>query len=91
MRTIDEAANEFCEKRRFNSKGYPPKEWFKAGVEFAQRWIPVEEELPQFLGNPFLILVKSKCDEIHLVYIEDDSDLIDIANDFTHWRPIEIN
>ena len=47
MRTIEEAANEFAIK-------YAPVLWeeqcisyFKAGVEFAQRWIPVEEELPE--------------------------------------------
>ena len=47
MKTIEEAAKEFCEIRRKISTGYPPKEWFKAGVEFAQRWISVDEGLPE--------------------------------------------
>ena len=50
---IDKAAKEFCEERRLNSRGYPPKEWFKAGVEFAcksqlqkENWTLISEKLP---------------------------------------------
>ena len=32
---IEEAAESFCKKRRLDSTGYPPKAWFKAGVDFA--------------------------------------------------------
>lgn len=43
MKTIDEAAIEYVQ----NSDGFIAKDVsFKAGVEFAQRWILVEEELP---------------------------------------------
>ena len=49
MKTTEEAAKEYS--RRVS----PQSDWtarnaeisFKAGVEFAQRWIPVEEELPE--------------------------------------------
>ena len=42
METIEEAAKEFSEKSVW---ACPIS--FKAGVEFAQRWISVEDELPQ--------------------------------------------
>ena len=42
MKTIEEVAKEFSEKSVW---ACPIS--FKAGVEFAQRWIPVEEELPK--------------------------------------------
>lgn len=51
---IEKAAERFTEERRYKSTGYPPKEWFKAGAEFADKhwqektkWIPVEERLPE--------------------------------------------
>ena len=63
------------------------KEMFKLGVEFAQRWIPIEEELPE--KNIDILL---KCDN--------DTTVIGFLNEykvfqtdrpktqFTHWRPI---
>ena len=44
MKTIKQTCTEFCKK--LNSV-YDEKQVFKAGVEFAQRWIPIEEELPE--------------------------------------------
>ena len=44
MKTIEKTCTEFCKK--LNSV-YDEKQVFKAGVEFAQRWIPIEEELPE--------------------------------------------
>jgi len=48
MKTMDEKAKEYGA-----AMGNPEKpinatyDGFKAGVEFAQRWIPIEEELPE--------------------------------------------
>jgi len=42
MKTIKEAANE-----AFNDISLGVDYLFEEGVEFAQRWIPVEEELPE--------------------------------------------
>ena len=48
MKTIEEAAKDFNDS---HVNGHHPQKLvsdiFKAGVQFAQRWIPVEEELPE--------------------------------------------
>ena len=48
MKTIEEAAKDFNDS---HVNGHHPQKWvsdiFKAGAEFAQRWIPVDEELPE--------------------------------------------
>ena len=89
MKTIEEATKDFLEYRRGICTGYPPKEWFKAGVEFAQRWIPVEEELPNEME---CVLLKSE----YLGSINYDVGFL-MRGKFktkngkpTHWRPIEL-
>ena len=60
MKTIEEAAKEY------GRKVSPQSDWtarnaeisFKAGAEFAQRWIPVEEELPE-VYSPVLAVIKT--------------------------------
>ena len=49
MKTLNDGIIEFLKsgQGRDINGGYLPNEWFKAGVEFAQRWTPVEEELPE--------------------------------------------
>ena len=49
MKTIEEAAQEFGEKPAFVEKGIEIQTMagFISGAKFAQRWIPVEEELPK--------------------------------------------
>ena len=59
---------------------------FRAGVEFAQRWIPIEEELPKD-GVQVLIKFESYGDINFEV-----SEFINgkcIANNPTHWRLID--
>lgn len=49
---IDEAANLFAEQRRLDSRGYPPKVWFKAGVQFALNEIqPLMVEFVDFCSS----------------------------------------
>lgn len=62
---------------------------FKAGSQFAQRWIPVEEEFPSDL---FDVLVKSEDDSFTVGYRFQDKWVLDINIDLkiTHWRPIEL-
>ena len=62
---------------------------FKAGVEFAQRWISVEDELPEtiydekiFLKYP--ILVKNIDGALQVLNTFSD------ISTYTHWRPIEL-
>ena len=64
------------------------KEGFLAGVQFAQRWIPVDEELPKYFGETFSIIVKDKWNQPTVVTVEEQSDINDILDHFTHWSPI---
>lgn len=88
MKTIEEGCVEFCEK--LNSV-YDEKQVFKAGVEYAQKWIDVKDELPN-IGNVVLLKFDDDYTQIS-TGIYNGSEFID---DFgfneekcTHWRPIE--
>lgn len=67
---------------------------FRAGVQFAQRWIPVTEELPEIdlFGMSKEVLTKAgdkysvKCYD-YVLGIWSGSPHITV----THWRPIELN
>jgi len=64
---------------------------FRAGAEFAQRWIPVDEELPI---DRKLCIVKD-CNNEYRIMIGEH--IINWTYPFiekgyiTHWRPIEFN
>lgn len=60
---------------------------FKAGVEFAQRWIPVEEELPP-IGVE--VIVKERFNEYEIYVFNSTRDRLIKCQDncITHWRPI---
>ena len=64
---------------------------FTKGVEFSQRWIQVEEELPD---NFTSVLVRdNECSPIRSTAIYLDGvfhpDFVLTHNQVTHWRPIE--
>ena len=82
MLKINEAAKEFSEKSVW---ACPIS--FNAGVEFAQRWISVENELPS-IGDH--ILIKLKRDKLKIWRIFNEDDRILVSNYATHWRPIEL-
>ena len=48
MKTIEEAAIDYALSREDNDYTIETEMAFEAGVEFAQRWIPVQEELPEY-------------------------------------------
>ena len=97
MRTIEEAAKEFRHDELINPT--LSQLAFKAGVEFAQRWISVEEELPpvgelvqveycEFVGDKSI-----KYD--HDMVIEPEKDIKffsmeQCAVKVIGWRPIEL-
>ena len=103
MKTIKEAANEYS--RRVS----PQSDWtarnaeisFKAGVEFAQRWIPVEEELPE-IGEKVQVkllieIIGHKTTDIdhdRLILKDGKTWMFDVEQmagiAVTHWRPIEL-
>lgn len=90
MKTIEEAAKDFNDS---HVNGHHPQKWvsdiFKAGAEFAQRWISVDEELPTELEN---VLFKSEYEgevlyEVGFLF----SGKFYVKNKMpTHWRPIEL-
>lgn len=106
MKTIEEAANE-CANTYVKGyrDSYPANEGdfidvFEAGVEFAQRWIPVEEELPE-VGR--IVLVKTKINKVTTceMYIPKDylgnilgekewAASYNFKQAITHWRPIDL-
>ena len=92
---IEKAIERFTEERRHKSTDYPPKEWFKAGAEFADkhwqektRWVPVEERLPKPLpfedvgeiANGDLLLVK------HIGYGSIEFGVLREANNVKYWE-----
>lgn len=95
MKTINEAAKKYAEPRSsaeiFRRSHIAD---FMAGVEFAQRWIPVEEELP---NKEIQVLYKNSIGEIgtafysqvyqNTYWIGNNGKL---KNKITHWRPIEL-
>jgi hypothetical protein len=102
MKTIKEAAREYADNRPYllhepeKVKYYTS---FMAGVEFAQKWISVEDELPEAgYGGEVSDTVLIKDDFKHVgtgrYWIEDKQWIQDVPNKYyatvTHWRRIEI-
>ena len=82
--------NDTSELERLKAKYY---DGFKAGAEFAQRWISVEDELPEYHGIDFYVLMKNErldSDDINLGLIEGIDDVENVYQYATHWRPIEL-
>jgi hypothetical protein len=83
-------ADRICEKQRDNCK-IAYQQFADNYVEFAQRWISVDEELPE-IGQ--LVLVKNKSDDISTARrgrVKFVIDFFDMRSDeITHWRCIEL-
>ena len=102
MKTIEEAAKNYAISRhvdlvelKFVGKY---QQAFKAGIDFAQRWIPVEEELPEMCEQVLVkMLIK---DTIHyrcasIFYCENGVKLWSASGHFypcrnTWWRLINL-
>jgi hypothetical protein len=102
MKTIEEAAKKYCncnDIRNCNNCGIPQNEcWskikydaFKAGVEFAQQWISVDDELPVHRQR---VLMKTKRFEYAAAGVYDYATFRDHDNNIVYdvecWRPIEL-
>ena len=85
MKTIEEAQDEHSLYK--DGDGFS----FRAGVEFAQQWISIEEELPEVKQYDYQVLTKSIYG-YELLDIDTDSDVEGTIslNYITHWRPIEL-
>lgn len=107
MKTIEEASLEnskahYCEA--FSEELHKEADMdFRKGIEFAQRWISVEEELPfnEDGDDSIKCLVKSNYDGIvvrpynqyHKCWDQEDGDDYysdAIGGKITHWRKIEL-
>ena len=106
MRTIEQASVEYSKEQydhdpimRFQCETH-----FEAGIEFAQRWISVEEELPP-IGEMVLTKMEKRHGDTWVQHyystatrLENqgewqDVNWVDHSMSFghiTHWRPIEL-
>lgn len=93
MKTIEEAARDYALSREDNDYTIETEMAFEAGVEFAQRWTPVEEELPP-LGVPVICKYSMFGKEYHWTgtfYTEERiMHFIKKHLQITHWRLIEL-
>lgn len=94
MKTIEVAANEWEKKLEDAHVIFLGKDiinTFKEAVAFAQRWISVEDELPEHRQR---VLFKSERFEYAGAGVYDYATFRDHDNnivfDVTHWRPIEL-
>jgi hypothetical protein len=85
MKNIEDAAHEYADDKNMNIAGSRVIETFKAGVEFAQQWIPLDEE-PEFEK---WIIVKND-NAYAAAKISAEIDVKFLKSNFTHWRPIEL-
>ena len=101
MKTIKEAAHEYFRAAQLGFENPGSENGFKAGVKFAQRWISVEDELPEVKNHGFsdLVLTKNSYGNIMLERYDSESKQFngiryDCINNndgqVTHWRPIEL-
>lgn len=100
MKTVEQAAQE---SRQFDDGLFPnwsdANIWdgaFKAGVEFAQSWIDVNEELPERIlpESDYSAEVLTKTDKGYFWleqfdYVEGNWTCSLKYGKVTHWRPIE--
>ncbi len=60
---------------------------FIAGAQFAQRWISVEESLPE---TGISVLIKVKSNHVGMACIRYGTWDCKFPNTVTHWRPITV-
>ena len=91
MKTIEEAAKDYSKSKSSAEVFRCAHETdFKAGVEFAQRWISVEDELPE-IGDEIIVKLKEHPLKKYQAWsIECRRDIEIIPVFATHWRPIEL-
>lgn len=90
MKTIEQAAEEHVTNNQSArlSNAMTRKD-FKAGVEFAQRWIPIEDYDQTISDEPFI--VKNDNKEMMIFVIDDNESLNEFNNGYwKYYRPIEL-
>ena len=100
MRTVELSAIEYAQSIDDNNYTIETESAFIAGVQFAQRWIPIEEELPQHRIAVFVKMIDRNIpilatlntnDMCWYFYDYSDNEWYGFASvkKITHWRPIE--
>ena len=101
MKTIEEASVEYSKEQydhdpimRFQCETH-----FEAGIEFAQRWIPIERDneglvkystMDEMESNvPFITRLTNDEEFLYDIWYEFGADL-DLDKFYTHWRPIDL-
>ena len=94
MKTIEEAAREYAKKTDKANAEWVAED-FTEGVKYAQRWIRVEDELPE-LGETVLVkegdkvaiaeFTLTKHREPHQYFLVKST----VTMGISHWRPIEL-
>jgi len=100
MKTIEEASLENSKNHyimAFSEELHKDADMdFRAGVEFAQRWYSVEEELPE---TEMGVIVRREAYSVYSAISRFNKSLLKIYKPglykygsfyFTHWRPIEL-
>ena len=85
MKTIEEASKDYSESFEDNDYTIETESAFTAGVEFAQSWIDIKEEIPT-IGE--WVTCKNN-DSYQTMRIRDEFGLKIMKINFTHWRPLE--
>jgi hypothetical protein len=91
MKTIEQAAKEYVDNNGWWKRDDQPltyqehQETFKKGVEFAQRWISVEDELPE---SGKTVLIQDKNSYVGLACRRYGDWDYKYKKMITHWRPI---
>lgn len=91
MKTIDDAKFEYLDNADLSCDIIEQNmNAFDAGVKFAQRWIPTNEEKPKFEGKEFAIIgIHPYSPYPLMISVESQEDIDNFVSDWTHWRPVE--
>ena len=96
MKSIEEAAREQAAiKVRTDREYIQAKQDFKAGVEFAQKWVNINKESPQYYqtvladNGKYMAVVARVSDGDEDFYPICGTDII-MSPDPIKWRPIEL-
>lgn len=99
MKTIKEAAMKHAdvalpynptlepiESNKERDKQIALEKAFLAGVSWAERWIPVDEELPDFKEHKYVLGRNKNQDGVYYAVVYD---IRTLKFCYTHWRPVE--
>lgn len=86
MKTIEQASENYALSLEDNDYTIETKAAFQAGVEFAQRWISFDEEIPP-IHTWLTVKINDYYGTINTKYLDSEDFL---KEKFTHWRLINL-